>query len=135
MKTLADREFKPIGFEQKVIHSKKINASFYELESAHNIISQIGIKNDAEVEKRVPLEHTINQFRNIKVDVQNLTSIKKKNAKTGTKIWDLVNGLTHVASHHPSLIDYPNLRSKIMVSASELLCKNYDMDNVVKSPF
>jgi hypothetical protein len=58
-----------------------------------------------------------------------------KGAKTGTSIWDLVNGITHFASHDNGfkIEDYD--RRKLQLEASRLLTKNYDMANFVKSPF
>jgi len=60
---------------------------------------------------------------------------QKKNAKTGTPIWDVINGLTHFSTHDNGfrIDDYD--RRRVQMEAGRMLTKEFDMANIVKSPF
>jgi len=60
---------------------------------------------------------------------------QKKNAKTGTPIWDMINGLTHYSTHDSGVIVGEEDRRWIQRSAGDLLCAKHDMENVISSPF
>jgi hypothetical protein len=58
-----------------------------------------------------------------------------KNARTGTSVYDLVNGLTNFGStdYGFKISDYD--QRKLQLEAGRLLTKKFDMANQVKSPF
>jgi hypothetical protein len=61
---------------------------------------------------------------------------RKKNAKTGTSVWEVINGLTHFATHDNGIRVDESSRRNIQVLAGQLLAKSsYDMQNMVASPF
>jgi hypothetical protein len=60
---------------------------------------------------------------------------KKKNAKTGTTIWDMVNGLTHFATHESVFKLHDDDRRHIQKEAGKIMSSTFDMENIVVSPF
>jgi len=132
---LADRGFRPASFDEKVRHAMNTMASLSELEGASHELKAYSDADTKELEAWVPLQSTRSKFHTSGIDTLAFTSNQKKGAKTGTSIWDLVNGITHFASHDNGfkIEDYD--RRKLQLEASRLLTKNFDMANFVKSPF
>jgi len=132
---LADRGFRPVSFDEKVRHAMNTMASLSELEGASHELKAYSDADTKELEAWVPLQSTRSKFHTSGIDTLAFTSNQKKGAKTGTSIWDLVNGITHFASHDNGfkIEDYD--RRKLQLEASRLLTKNFDMANFVKSPF
>ena len=60
---------------------------------------------------------------------------KKKNAKTGTTVWDMVNGLTHFATHDSVFKVSEDDRRVIQKEAGKIMAGTYDMENIILSPF
>jgi hypothetical protein len=60
---------------------------------------------------------------------------KKKNAKTGTSVWEMVNGLTHFATHDSIFKLSDDARRIIQKEAGAIVSGTFDMENVVVSPF
>ena len=135
LNSLAERGFKPSMFDDKVRLAMNTNASLFELESAHDNLKFMSDADHKELEAWTPLHTTRTAFHNAKIDTILLSPAQKKCAKTGTSIWELVNGITHFATHDNSfkIDDYD--RRRLQVQASQLLMKNYDMANIVASPF
>jgi hypothetical protein len=132
---LANRGFKPSMFEDKVRLAMNTRASLFELETAHDNLKFLSDADHKELEAWTPLHTTRARFHAANVDTIFLSNAQKKGAKTGTSIWDLVNGLTHFATHDNGfkIDDYD--RRRIQVQASQLLTKDYDMANIIASPF
>jgi hypothetical protein len=132
---LADRRFMPASFEEKVRLSMNTFASLAELENASIDLKTYSDAQSNELEAWVPLYKTRMRYQAAGIDPHNLAANQKKGAKTGTTVWDLVNGITHFASHDNGfkIEDYD--RRKLQVNASNLLTKNFDMANFIKSPF
>lgn len=135
VKNLAARDFKPVGFSEKVIKAHHTPASLREMESASKFLTTLSGVRDSGLEKWVPLLATENRFREHGVRTGKLSAAKKKNARTGTTVWELVNGMTHFATHDNGIHLNQIKRDEIQIRAGELLCKDYDMNNMVESPF
>lgn len=135
LNALAERAFMPLSFETNVKLAAETRASLMELETAHKTLQFLSDAEHKELEAWVPLHTTRERFYAANIDALMLSNAQKKTAKTGTTVWDLVNGLTHFASHDNGfeISDYD--RRKIQVQAGKLLTKNLDMANIVASPF
>jgi 3-deoxy-D-manno-octulosonic acid (KDO) 8-phosphate synthase len=65
-----------------------------------------------------------------------LNDDQKKNAKTGTSVYELIQGITHFASHDNGFKVNDYDRRVLQVNAANLLTKkSFDMANQVLSPF
>jgi hypothetical protein len=64
-----------------------------------------------------------------------LNPAQKKTAKTGTSMWELVNGLTHFSTHNSQYKISDESRRAIQRKAGDLLAKTFDMENLVVTPF
>jgi hypothetical protein len=64
-----------------------------------------------------------------------LSAEKKKNAKTGTSVWDMVNGLTHFATHESVFKVSDDGRARVQKEAGKIMAGTYDMENLVISPY
>lgn len=135
LNTLADRGFRPLEFESRVRLAMETPASLSEMEDAHSTLKAYSDADHKELEAWVPFHNTRARFHAHGVDTVMLTQAQKKGAKTGTNVWDLVNGVTHFATHDNGFkVDEFN-RRKMQVEASRLLVKPFDMANVISTPF
>jgi len=135
LNSLAERGFRPLQFENRVRLAMNTPASLAELESAHDDLKSLSDAEHKELEAWVPYHNTRARFHAHGIDTLLLTHAQKKGAKTGTSVWDVVNGITHFASHDNGFkLDDFN-RRKLQVQASKLLVKPFDMANVIRSPF
>ena len=133
---LARRKFKPLEYENKIREAMVIKASLSEMENAYQLIRSLSDTAFNEVEAWIPYQETRGAFHNHGVDTVTLSNAQKKCAKTGTTIWELINGMTHFATHDNGfkIDDYD--RSRLQVSAGDVLSKpTWDMTNIVSTPF
>lgn len=135
MKELKNNRYMPAGFSDAVRLCNSTRASLYEMRQASNaILDSSGAKRD-EVESWIPLQSTEASFSRIGVDVNVMDSAKLKNAKTGTTVWELINGITHFATHDNGIEISEYDRRRLQVVAGQILTKKLDMENQVRSPF
>ena len=132
---LADRGFRPLEFENRLRLAMNTRASLFELESAHDSLKAFSDADNKELEAWVPLHTTRARFHAANIDTITFSTGQKKGAKTGTTVWDLINGVTHFASHDNGfrIDDYD--RRRLQVEASRMMTNNFDMTNFVPSPF
>lgn len=135
LNSLAERGFRPLQFEQRVRLAMSTSASLAELENAHDSLKSYSDAQHKELEAWVPYHNTRARFHANRIDTVLLTHAQKKGAKTGTSVWDVVNGITHFASHDNGFKIDDFSRRKLQVEASKLLVKPFDMANVIPSPF
>ena len=133
--TLRSNQYKPFGFTDAVRLCANTSASLHEMEFAANAIRNVADVDYEMLQEWVPIKSTNQAFGRIGVDTQLLDAAKKKNAKTGTTVWDLINGITHFATHDNGiqLTDYD--RRRLQVVAGQMLTKTPDMSNMVRTPF
>ena len=132
---LADRGFRPANFENRMRLAMNTRASLFELENAHDWMKSLSDADNKELEAWAPLHNTRAKFHEARIDTITFTTAQKKGAKTGTSVWDLVNGVTNFATHDNGfkIDDYD--RRRLQVEASRMLTKDFDMSNFVPSPF
>jgi hypothetical protein len=132
---LAARNFRPSSFEEKVKLAMNTNASLAELQYAHDIIKNCTNAEYKELESWIPLVTTKDAFHRAHIDTIFMSKEQMKNARTGTSVYDLVNGLTNFGSadYGFKISDYD--QRKLQLEAGRLLTKKFDMANQVKSPF
>lgn len=128
--------FKPSQFVERVEEAHRLKCSLAEMYSVKNAIK--GVAKDItseELESWVPVKTTENAYHRINVDTHLLRPGQLRNAKTNTTVWELINGLTHFATHDNGFeIDDYNRRS-LQMTAGRLLADEHDMANFVRCPF
>jgi hypothetical protein len=133
--SLKKRNYKPFAFEERVNKAMKTNCSYAELEAAAELIMGVsGAKMD-EISKWVPIQETNQKYMNFGILPGTLSAEKKKNAKTGTSVWDMVNGLTHFATHESVFKVSDDGRARVQKEAGKIMAGTYDMENLVISPY
>jgi hypothetical protein len=132
---LAERGFRPANFENRIRLAMNTRASLFELENAHDWMKSLSDADNKELEAWAPLHNTRAKFHGANIDTITFSTAQKKGAKTGTSVWDLINGVTHFATHDNGfkIDDYD--RRRLQVEASRMLTKDFDMANFVASPF
>ena len=134
--TLAKKGFKPELFVARVEEAASLKCSLSEMYRVKAAIK--GIVKDIkpeDLEIWVPLKYTEAAYARIGIDTKLLRDGQKKNAKTDTSVWDLINGLTHFATHHNGFEISEYDRRRLQVEAGRLLTDEHDMSNFIRSPF
>ena len=135
LNTMARTGFKPTKFEEQVRTAINTNASLYEMEEVYNLMRSVSGAEYKELEAWVPLQKTRAKYHLHGIDTVTMSKEQKKNAKTGTPIWDVINGLTHFSTHDNGFRVDEGDRRRMQVEAGKLLTKEFDMANLVRSPF
>ena len=131
---LRKNNFAPTGFADRVRAAHNTPASLHELQFAHNLIEPFaGERSD----NWVPLAENMNAF--YKAGFESMTSEQMKHAKSNTSVWDVVNGVTHFATHGAGIID-TNMQdynaSELMVKSGNLFGKkSFDHENTMPDIF
>jgi len=132
---LEKRNYKPMSFEERVNKATTTMASFAELEGSANLILGSCSAMMNEISNWIPYEATANQYTKFGLAPIRMSEEQKKNAKTGTSVWDMVNGLTHFATHDSVFKVSESSRRYIQKEAGSILAGKFDMENLVISPF
>ncbi len=135
LNSLEKRNYKPFGFEERVNKAMTTNCSYAELEAAAELIMGNSGAKLNEISKWIPIQETNTKFMDFGIIPAMMSAEKKKNAKTGTPVWDMVNGLTHFATHENVFKVSEDSRRLIQKEAGKIMAGTYDMENVVLSPF
>ena len=136
MAHLAKTGFKPEKFVERVQEAHTLKASLSEMMSVSRAIK--GAAKDItkeEMESWVPVKYTEAAYHRIGVDTHLLRAGQMKNAKTDTSVWELINGLTHFATHDNGFQIDDYTRQGLQITAGRLLSDDHDMANFVRSPF
>ena len=134
MNELRKNNFAPTGFADRVRAAHDTPASISELKFAHNLIKpHAGERSD----NWVPLAENLNAYN--KAGFENMTSDQMKGAKSNTSVWDVINGVTHFATHGAGIID-TNMQehdsSELMTRAGNIFGKkSFDHENHMPNPF
>ena len=132
---MAKAGFKPEKFEEQVRTAISTKASLFEMEEAYHLMKSYSGAEYKELEAWVPLQATRARYQASGQDTILMSKEQKRNAKTGTPIWDVINGLTHFSSHDNGFRIDDTDRRKMQVEAGRMLAKEFDMANLVLSPF
>jgi hypothetical protein len=131
---LRKNNFAPTGFADRVRAAHNTPASLHELQFAHNLIEPFaGERSD----NWIPLAENMNAF--YKAGFESLSTEQMKHAKSNTSVWDVVNGVTHFATHGSGIID-TNMQdynaSELMVKSGNLFGKkSFDHENTMPDIF
>lgn len=125
---LRNNNFAPAGFADRVRTAHDTPASLHELRWGHSLISDYtGERTD----NWVPLTENMNKYH--QAGFESMTSDQMKGAKSNTSVWDVVNGITHVASNLNKVMDTNMTEANatdLMVRAGNLFGKkSFDHEN------
>lgn len=131
---LRKNNFAPTGFADRVRAAHNTPASLHELQFAHNLIEPFA---GERVENWIPLAENMNAF--YRAGFESLSTEQLKHAKSNTSVWDVVNGVTHFATHGAQIID-TNMQdynaSELMVKSGNLFGKkSFDHENTMPDLF
>tara|TARA_A100001037_G_scaffold286697_2_gene295366 strand:- start:1594 stop:2718 length:1125 start_codon:yes stop_codon:yes gene_type:complete len=129
---LRKNHFIPKEFGDTVRQANQTKASLAELERAHRLIEPfVG----ARAESIIPKERNLNAYHQMGVDPQ---TVNKKLAESNQSIWSLVNAITWTANNSDKVLDnniQDTDRLNLQIQGGNLLDKNWDLQNTIKSPF
>jgi hypothetical protein len=134
MNNLRKNNFAPTGFADRVRAAHNTPASLSELQFAHNLIEPFA---GERADNWIPLAENMNMF--YKAGFESLNSNQMKHAKSNTSVWDVINGVTHFATHGAGIID-TNMQdydaSNLMVKSGNLFGKkSFDHENTMPDLF
>lgn len=135
MLDLSKRDYQPRNFIDRAKKAINTHASYAELESSSELILDSSNVSIPDLSKWLPYLETNEAFAKFGLPPVTLTSGQKKTAKTGTTMWDLINGLTHFSTHNSQYKISEESRRAIQRKAGDLLAKTFDMENLVLTPF
>jgi len=134
MNELRKNNFAPTGFADRVRAAHNTPASLSELQFAHNLIEPFA---GERADNWIPLAENMNAFYRAGFD--SLNSNQLKHAKSNTSVWDVVNGVTHFATHGAGIIDTDMQdydASNLMVKSGNLFGKkSFDHENTMPDLF
>lgn len=135
LRDLAKRQFMPTEFDQMVRNAKNTPASLREMQWAHNLIKDAGAGERAD--NWIPLNQNELAYSRAGISVDELNAKQLANAHTDQSIWSVLNGITHFATHGQDIVDGVQAHdtTRLMVNAGNLLGKDWNLGNQVKSPF
>ena len=136
MLVLCNNNFIPAGLTERIQSAHSTPASLSEMQKIASSLMTFSKISYNDLQKYVPIESTNQAFARWGIDTAKMTRHQLQNAKTGTSVWQLINGMTNFASNHKGdeLDDYN--RSTLMIRSGELLTKKqFDTENLVLSPF
>lgn len=134
LQELRKNNFAPTGFGDRVRAAHNTPASISEMKFAHRLIEPFA---GERTDHWVPLQENMNAYH--KAGFNNMNSNQMKNAKTNTSVWDLVNGVTHFATHGAKLMD-TNMQdynaAEVQTRIGNLFGKSsFDHENSMPNPF
>jgi hypothetical protein len=134
MNDLRKNNFAPTGFGDRVRAAHNTPASLSELQFAHNLIEPFA---GERADNWIPLAENMNAFYRAGFDTLNANQMK--HAKSNTSVWDVINGVTHFATHGSGIIDTTMQdynASDLMVKSGNLFGKkSFDHENTMPDLF
>lgn len=127
-------DFKSSGFAKKVTEAINTPASIDELTKAIKLLTENSEITNNEVEEFINHKQTFRDYLNVGVDLEKISVAKRRNAKSGTSMWNVINGITDFASHNYGYNVKNNV--ELQIQAGNMLCKTYDISNTLDvSPY
>ena len=123
------RDFQSSGFTHKVKQAIETPASVAEVNQAIKLLMDNSNISLDEVDRFVPYKQTYKDYRNVGVDLEKISAGKKKNARSGIAMWDVINGITDFASHNYGF--KVKNAVNIQIASGDMLCKTFDITNTV----
>lgn len=135
MAQLRKNGFQPAGFADMAKNAMKTTASMYELQGAYNAVKNyVGDK----AENWIPYNENRNAYMASNMDLNQMNTNQLKNARSNQSIWSVVNGMTHVATHAPSMLAFDMTdkdSTQLMVQAGNVLGREWNLGNQVANPW
>lgn len=135
MLDLSKRDYQPKNFIERAKKAMNTHASYSELEASSELILNSSNVSIPDLSKWLPYLETNEAFAKFGLPPVSLTPGQKKAAKTGTTMWELVNGLTHFSTHNSEYKISEDSRRAIQRKAGDLLAKTFDIENLILTPF
>jgi hypothetical protein len=133
---LERNNFMPQLFAEKMKEAASTPASISEVEKVRKIMEENADIKPEHIEKFIPFLQTVRDYHRLGINVNDLSAVKKRNARTGLSVWMLINGLTDFASHDYGYKFLSGGPQQLQIFAGNMLCKNYDIANLVEvSPY
>ncbi len=105
-----------------------------ELTKAIKLLTDHSEITNHEVEEFINHKQTFRDYLNLGVDIEKISVAKKRNAKSGISMWNVINGVTDFASHNYGY--NVNNSVQLQIEAGNMLCKNFDISNTLDvSPY
>jgi len=135
LRDLTKRQFMPSDFDQLVRSAKNTPASLKEMRQAHGMLKNAGAGDRAD--QWIPLNQNELAYSRAGISTDELNAKQLANATTDQSIWSLVNGITHFATHGQDLVEgvQSHDMTKLMVDAGNILGRDWNLGNQVRSPF
>lgn len=135
LRDLTKRQFMPSDFDQLVRNAKNTPASLKEMRQAHGMLKNAGAGDRAD--QWIPLNQNELAYSRAGISTDELNAKQLANATTDQSIWSLVNGITHFATHGQDLVEgvQSHDMTKLMVDAGNILGRDWNLGNQVRSPF
>ena len=125
--------FRPSEFAPKVKESTLVQASIAEVENARNLILANTTMDDQRLETYLPYFETMNDYKDLELDISKFSKDQKKNAKSSITYWELINDITYISSNVSGIgLKKPQA---LQMYAGDLLTKTPDCSNLVLSPY
>lgn len=134
LRDLARRNFVPTEFDQLIKRAQNTPASMRELTQAHNLIKPLA---GDRADMWIPLNNNALEYSRIGTSIEEFNSKQMSNAPSDQSLWSVVNGLTHFATHGADIVEgtQAHQMTKLMVDAGNILGRDWDLGNQVRSPF
>jgi hypothetical protein len=132
---LRKNNFIPEGYGDKVRMANSTKASIAELDRAYRLIEPfVGARADS----IIPKERNYNAYNQMGLDLRTASAQEKKMAESNQSIWSLVNAVTWTATNSDKVLEnniQDTDRVNLQIAGGNLLDKNYDLQNRMRSPF
>lgn len=144
VRDIKDNEYFVKEFRQRVNRMIKTTASVGELMFAHNTVAahvdMEDVHSRTTIERFLPLMFVKAEYLKIRVDVDRLQAAQLAKAQTHLSVWEVVNGITDIASHEAryylNFLHGNQSAQQMQRVAGEITFKqNFDLEISVPNPF
>ncbi len=125
--------FRPIEFDPSLKTAMKADASVAELTQARNLVKANSKITDLQLEQYLPIANTEEAYKKNGILIDELNKDQKENAQTGVGFWEVINGVTDLASHNYGH-ELKNAEA-LQRFAGRMFVKRPDLSNLVLNPF
>ncbi len=133
--SLRKNNFIPEGYGDKVRLANSTKASIAELDRAYKLIEPFVGERANSI---IPKERNYNAYSQMGVDLKTASAQDRKMAESNQSVWSLVNAITWTATNSDKVLEnniQDTDRVNLQIAGGNLLDKNYDLQNRMRSPF
>ena len=132
---LRKNHFIPTGIGDTIREANSTPASIAEMDRAYKMIEPfVGER----AESIIPKTRNYNAYSKMGVDLKEAAGTDRKMAQSNQSVWSLVNALTWTATNSDKVLEnniQDSDRVNLQIEGGNLLGKNYDLKNRMRSPF